>query len=107
MTASRNDIEAAWTRLDAAPATPDDDSPELTEADFARGTWRIGGTPVGEAEGRAAAAAAARPRGRPPRSGGKQHLNLRVDHDVVAAYRATGPGWQGRMNDALRKAIGL
>jgi uncharacterized protein (DUF4415 family) len=30
---------------------------------------------------------------------------LRVDRDVVAAYRATGVGWQGRMNAALKKAI--
>jgi uncharacterized protein (DUF4415 family) len=35
----------------------------------------------------------------------KELISLRVDRDVVAAYRATGAGWQGRMNAALRKAI--
>ena len=35
----------------------------------------------------------------------KELISLRVDRDVVAAYRATGAGWQGRMNAALKKAI--
>jgi len=26
---------------------------------------------------------------------------------VIAYFRATGPGWQSRINDALRKAAGL
>lgn len=34
----------------------------------------------------------------------KTPISLRVDADVLERYRATGPGWQGRMNDALRKA---
>jgi|AraplaMF_Cvi_mMS_1032046.scaffolds.fasta_scaffold11175_4 uncharacterized protein (DUF4415 family) len=37
----------------------------------------------------------------------KQMVTLRLDPDVVEAFRATGAGWQGRMNDALRKAAGL
>ena len=32
----------------------------------------------------------------------KELISLRVDRDVVAAYRATGSGWQKRANDALR-----
>lgn len=32
---------------------------------------------------------------------------LRVDPDVLARFRASGPGWQTRMNAALRKAAGL
>jgi len=32
---------------------------------------------------------------------------LRRDPDVIAAFRAGGPGRQGRMNDALRRAAGL
>jgi uncharacterized protein (DUF4415 family) len=30
---------------------------------------------------------------------------IRLDADVVAAYRAQGPGWQTRINDVLRKAL--
>jgi len=50
----------------------------------------------------AAALATARKRGRPAGSGTKEQVALRVDRDVLAAFRATGPGWQTRMNDALR-----
>jgi uncharacterized protein (DUF4415 family) len=32
----------------------------------------------------------------------KELISLRVDRDVVAAYRATGRGWQSRANKALR-----
>ena len=37
----------------------------------------------------------------------KALFSLRIDRDVLEAYRASGPGWQGRMNDALRKSVGL
>jgi len=46
----------------------------------------------------------ARPRGRPKSASPKQAVNIRLDADVVAYYRATGPGWQSRINAALRKA---
>ena len=41
-------------------------------------------------------------RGRPAGSGRKDAVSLRVDRDVLAGFRATGRGWQTRMNDALR-----
>jgi uncharacterized protein (DUF4415 family) len=31
-------------------------------------------------------------------------VKLRLDHDVLAAYRKTGNGWQTRINVDLRKA---
>ncbi|WP_413467798.1 BrnA antitoxin family protein [Mesorhizobium sp. B2-8-5] len=31
----------------------------------------------------------------------------RLDSDVVARFRAGGPGWQSRINEILRKAAGL
>ena len=34
----------------------------------------------------------------------KQQVTLRLDRDVLETFRATGAGWQGRINDALRKA---
>jgi uncharacterized protein (DUF4415 family) len=34
----------------------------------------------------------------------KQLISIRLDRDVLDAFRATGDGWQGRMNDVLRKA---
>lgn len=40
-------------------------------------------------------------RGRPAGSG-KESTTIRFDRDVLAAFRAAGPGWQTRMNAALR-----
>lgn len=46
-------------------------------------------------------------RGRPPLEAPKQPIKLRLDQDVIEGYRATGRGWQSRMNQALRDALGL
>lgn len=46
-------------------------------------------------------------RGRPPSDNPKQALKLRIDPDVVEYFRATGPGWQTRINDTLRRAAKL
>jgi uncharacterized protein (DUF4415 family) len=46
-------------------------------------------------------------RGRPKSEAPKQATSLRLDPDVLEHYRATGPGWQSRINQALRKAAGL
>ncbi len=43
-------------------------------------------------------------RGRPPLESPKQAVKLRLDADVLAAYRKTGDGWQTRINADLRKA---
>ncbi len=43
-----------------------------------------------------------RKRGRPAGSGAKEQIALRVDKDVLAQFRAGGPGWQTRMNEALK-----
>jgi len=43
-------------------------------------------------------------RGRPPLKHPKEAIKLRIDHDVLAAYRRTGSGWQTRINADLRKA---
>lgn len=34
----------------------------------------------------------------------KQQVTLRLDREVLAKFRATGPGWQARINEALRSA---
>ena len=46
-------------------------------------------------------------RGRPPAVVTKEKVPLRLDPDVVAFFRATGDGWQTRINAALRKVAGL
>lgn len=42
-------------------------------------------------------------RGRVLGSGTKEQLTLRLDATILAAFKATGKGWQTRMNDALRE----
>jgi uncharacterized protein (DUF4415 family) len=38
--------------------------------------------------------------------GVKQQITLRIDQDVLEHFQQAGPGWQERINDALRKAAG-
>ena len=47
------------------------------------------------------------PLGRPPSPNPKQQVTLRLDPDVLEAFRATGKGWQSRINAELRKALGI
>ena len=39
--------------------------------------------------------------------GAKETVSLRIDSDVLARFQEDGPGWQDRINAALRKAAGL
>jgi uncharacterized protein (DUF4415 family) len=38
--------------------------------------------------------------------GVKEQVTLRIDQDVLEYFQGGGPGWQDRINDALRKAAG-
>ena len=51
------------------------------------------------------AATITRGRGRPPVSVKRPTLNMRVDAEVLDAFKATGPGWQTRINAVLRDAV--
>ena len=42
-------------------------------------------------------------RGRPPLMAPKEHVNIRLDADIVQSFRCTGDGWQTRLNNALRE----
>jgi uncharacterized protein (DUF4415 family) len=46
----------------------------------------------------------------PPKKNGapgiKQQVTLRIDQDVLEYFQGSGPGWQDRINEALRKAAG-
>jgi uncharacterized protein (DUF4415 family) len=44
-------------------------------------------------------------RGRPQGSGKKEQVTLRLDTDILKQFKATGNGWQTRINDALRDWI--
>lgn len=38
---------------------------------------------------------------------GKETVSLKIDRDILAHFQDDGPGWQDRINEALRKAAGL
>lgn len=75
-----------------------DDNPEWTAEDFARA--RAG------SEVLPATVVSALVKSKVGRPSGhtKEQVSLRVDKDVLARFRATGAGWQSRMNEALRDA---
>jgi uncharacterized protein (DUF4415 family) len=84
------------------PVTLDDpDNPEWAEADFARAR------PAYEILSPDVIAAFRRARGRPKSEAPKRSIKLRLDPDVVEAFKEQGRGWQSRMNTALRAAAGL
>jgi uncharacterized protein (DUF4415 family) len=78
----------------------DPDNPEITEAEFKLMRPFAEVFPEWAAEIR-------RSRGRPPSETPRKVVSIRLDQDVIEKYRATGKGWQARMNADLRKAAGL
>jgi uncharacterized protein (DUF4415 family) len=42
----------------------------------------------------------------PALPGAKELVSLRIDSDVLEFFQVDGPGWQERINAALRKAAG-
>lgn len=83
-----------------SPVTPPDDNPEWGDEEFQRA--RPASEVIPTLFNEAAAERILRPRGRPKLAHPKQAVKLRIDPDIVNAYRSEGDGWQTRMNDALR-----
>ncbi|WP_231101031.1 MULTISPECIES: BrnA antitoxin family protein [Gluconobacter] len=73
----------------------DGDNPELTEADFQVMRPAMAVAP--------ALVKAKRVRG-PQKAATKRSVSLRLDQDVLEKFKSTGPGWQTRINEALRRA---
>ncbi len=79
------------------------DNPELTERQIARAK------PFAKAFPELAAKLETVQRlpGRPKVDAPKVSTTLRLDPDVVTYFRSTGPGWQSRINEALRRVAKL
>lgn len=84
-----------------AASRPDEESPEWTQDDFAKAKPAL--SAIAEIFGPQAAEAIRRRPGRPAKPDRKVNQTLRLDADVVDAYRQKGPGWQAHMNDVLRQ----
>jgi uncharacterized protein (DUF4415 family) len=87
---------------DSLASRPDNDNPEWTKEDFAGARTASEMLPgfIGE---RATQALLHRGRGRPQKLDKKINQTLRLDADVVEAYRQEGKGWQTRINEVLRR----
>ena len=79
-----------------------EDAPEATDAWFAKA--RPAKHVLPGLVGTSAARAMLQPkRGRPPLVAPKEHVNIRLDADIVQSFKRTGDGWQTRLNNALRE----
>lgn len=81
MTVNTNSMPDDWV--------DEDDAPDLSSPD-----WQ------------ARLAKARVKRGRPKTDRPKISTTIRLDADVLDHFRAGGPGWQSRLNEALRGVIG-
>jgi uncharacterized protein (DUF4415 family) len=86
MTESKRPIYSDLKKLDAHTVQPHEykEAPELSDEELAKATVR---------------------RGRPPSSARKVPVKFRLDPDLVRALRASGPGWQSRVNTMLRGLV--
>ncbi len=82
------------------PELVDNDNPEWTAKDVARA--RPARDVLPELFGTHAAKAMLKPRGRPPAEVVKDRITIRLSPDVTAAFRASGNGWQTRIDAALK-----
>jgi uncharacterized protein (DUF4415 family) len=85
MTAKKPSTPATWV--------DPEDAPELSEAFFREATFYKGHK--------------IQARGRPKAATTKEPVKLRLDADVLAVLRATGDGWQTRINETLRASLKL
>jgi uncharacterized protein (DUF4415 family) len=81
--------ETEWNEADIPPMTDE----QLAQA-----------RPFAEVFPELAARMERNPGGRPRSQNPKQTISIRLDADVIARFKATGPGWQTRMNEALKVA---
>ncbi|HEX6411137.1 MAG TPA: BrnA antitoxin family protein [Sphingomicrobium sp.] len=85
---------------EARQAALEGEVPELGPDFFKRGRIRIGKLVLREAQGTLTK------RGRPPQgSGPKVQQSLRLSPEVLDYFRGTGPGWQARIDEVLKRHV--
>jgi uncharacterized protein (DUF4415 family) len=83
-----------WATVNAmtdADIHHDTDSPHTFESDWDGALLKQGGVVIGQVKTRG--------KGKRPT---KEQVAVRYDTEVLEAFRATGKGWQTRMNEALK-----
>ncbi|MBO9543260.1 BrnA antitoxin family protein [Caulobacter sp.] len=93
MSKKESDTPAVWHDPDDGPVWTDDqlDRAELKEGDLV----------LRPADGTLTK------RGRPKLDTPKKQVTLRLDQEVLDKLREQGPGWQSRVNELLKKAVGV
>jgi len=84
-----------WARVEAMTDEDialDNDNPRTIESDWAGAVMKVGDKVIGQV-------------GRPKLDNPKVATTVRLDADVLSAFKATGKGWQTRMNAALRDYV--
>lgn len=76
-----------------------DDAPKLTDDFFERAQIREGDKVVRPAQGTLTR------RGRPRSENPKRQITIRLDQDLLERLRASGSGWQSRVNEILRRSV--
>jgi uncharacterized protein (DUF4415 family) len=91
MNANKPVLGSDLNKIDAHIITPEEyeEIPELTDAFFAQADCHVGGKLI--------------QRGRPKSKQRKVLLSIRYSPEVVNYFRATGAGWQSRMDEALKE----
>jgi uncharacterized protein (DUF4415 family) len=79
------------------------DNPVWTKETFKRA--RPAHEVLPEIYGSATAEKMLRPRGRPKTGHARVAISLRLPPETLARWKATGPGWQSRMAEKLKRAV--
>lgn len=85
------------------PERADRENPAWTKETFARA--RKAREVLPHIFGAATAAKMLKTRGRPKSGKARTSISLRLPPETLARWKATGPGWQTRMAEALTKAV--
>jgi uncharacterized protein (DUF4415 family) len=94
----KSDVMAAKPKFDPELH---DENPEWTERDFDKAK------PAPEVLPLEVIAQFKNKGGRPHAANPKEAVKLRIDADVLAKFRESGPGWQTRINGILRAAVSI
>lgn len=93
MSGNKKNIKSNLVQVDAHRIQPEeyDELPELSDEMLLRADYYDGGTRIR--------------RGRPQSEKVTEAVSIRLDSDVLEAFRRRGKGWQARINSVLKQWV--